>query len=92
MGIVFLAESDKLTTTSQDLEKGSVRFDVRKIDFIYNPEYEILNNQYNLPVFFKSTLSNPNRIPYIKQGFLDNGRHKITLRDPESPQINNPDF
>lgn len=39
-GVVFLTESDKITTTQDEQE--SLRFDVKKIDFIYNPEYDIL--------------------------------------------------
>ena len=39
-GVVFLTESDKITTTQK--EQDALRFDVKKIDFIYNPEYDIL--------------------------------------------------
>ena len=87
MGITFITESDKLTTTSDPESDSTHRFDIKQIDFIYNPEYSLLTSQYKLPVFFKSTLNDPTRLPYLKQGFLDNGRHKVTLRDPDSPYV-----
>lgn len=39
-GIVFMAESDKLTTTAD--EDSYLQFDIRKIDIIYNPEYNLI--------------------------------------------------
>ena len=58
-------------------------FDVKSIDIIFNPEYEEVTRKYKIPIFFKSTLDDPNRINYMKQGYLDNGRHVVPLKDKD---------
>ena len=61
-----MTESDKLTTTSGPETDTAYRFDIKQIDFIYSPEYDLLQSQYKLPVFFKSTINDPGRLPYVK--------------------------
>ena len=48
------------------------KLQIKKIDMIYNPEYDLLTKYYRLPVFFKSLPSR--HAKYIDQGFIDNGR------------------
>ncbi len=53
-----------------------MKFDIQRIDAIYNPKYEKIVNVYKHPVFFKST---PFGLSYGDQGFIDNGRKIINL-------------
>jgi hypothetical protein len=60
--------------------------DVQKIDVIYNSEYDkmIGSKAYILPIMFKSLASR--QLRYFKQGFIDNGRQKVQIEDPEKPK------
>ena len=55
-------------------EPVSINFQIKKIDAIYNPEYEDLVRRYRLPVFFKSLPVRSEELTYAGQGFIDNGR------------------
>ena len=71
-GLVFKTESDQ-PLTSED--SSALHFDIKKIDFIYNPEYDELRDHYKLPVFFKS--AEDQKLTLISQGFVDNGRQIV---------------
>lgn len=43
-----------LTIESTHETKDPVVLEIKKIDVIFNPEYEVLTKSYKLPVFFKS--------------------------------------
>ena len=60
-GITLVAESNYEF-------KEPMTFDIRKIDAIYNPEFDQVMGHYRLPVFFKS------RPSLLDEGYLDNGR------------------
>ena len=51
-----------------------INIQIKRIDVIYNPEYEKLITRYRLPVFFKSLPERHPDVTYWKQGFIDNGR------------------
>ena len=51
---------------------------IKKIDIIHNPEYYELLEDYKLPIFVRSSPKD-----FYRQGFLDNGRHRIELKSPE---------
>ena len=57
----------------------AVDFQIKRIDVIYNPEYDQLTNYYRLPIFFKSLPVRSQDVTYLKQGFVDNGRKRIRL-------------
>lgn len=55
-------------------------FDVQKVDAIYHPEFDLIKGFYNLPVMFKSI---PYGESYERQGYIDNGRNKFSLKRKE---------
>lgn len=85
-GMTFTLESDK-EHPPQEVEGDEqtnfpVHADIKSVDIIYNPEYDKLQSVYRIPVFFKSTLHELDRVPYTERGFLDNGRHIVPIKDP----------
>ena len=72
-GLAFFLESDK-----ESKDEG-VHIDLQSIDVIYNPEYDKIVQSYKIPIFFKSQLEDESLQTHVRQGFLDNGRHKVPL-------------
>ena len=70
-------ELDLETIIKLAKEKQSLTIQIKKIDMIFNPEYERLSKVYKLPVFFKSLSGR--HLKYYDQGFIDNGRRKVPL-------------
>jgi len=50
-GITFRTESDLETT---DDITAPYNFDIKSIDMIWNPEFQDLEQVYNIPIFFKT--------------------------------------
>ena len=50
------------------------------MDIIYNPEYDKIERLYKLPVFFKSKLDDEINKTFMEQGYVDNGRYKVQLK------------
>ena len=75
-GLTFSIESDRETVKDEIID-----FDIQSVDIIHNPEYDRLLESYKIPIFFKSNLHEENRESYIRQGFVDNGRHKVWLEE-----------
>ena len=66
----FDSEKD-LDVTGETLP---INVQIKRIDVIYNPEYEKLmeGDEYKIPIFFKSLPKRDHK--YWDQGFIDNGR------------------
>ena len=88
MGLTVGIESDKEHEEynpygDNEQKPFPVHIDIKSIDAIWNPEYENLIQEYQIPIFFKSTLHQQDRKGYFEQGFVDNGRHLVKIQDPE---------
>ena len=56
-GITLFMQKHELSKTQEegDLDDSLETLRIKKIDVIYNAEYNKLSERYTLPVFFKST-------------------------------------
>lgn len=71
-GVTFAVES----THEHKEGQTPLRFDIQRIDAVFNPEYEAIGSVYRHPVFFKSV---PTGLTHGEQGFVDNGRRITNL-------------
>lgn len=74
-GITFSLQKNDLAKTQaaeEEVDDSIETVRIKKIDVIYNYEYEELSTKYTLPVFFRSTPSR--NTTFMQQGFIDNGR------------------
>ena len=53
-GLVFLAESDKEIVKSKAEDEYDCEFDIKSIDIIGNPHFDVLMQHYKLPVMVKA--------------------------------------
>jgi len=68
------AQFDPEKDYDENGEAKPINIQIKRIDVVYNPEYEAIRDSYRLPIFFKSLSDRNNGATYWEQGFIDNGR------------------
>lgn len=70
---------------NQDTDAKKFDFTIRDVKLVWNPEYEKIKEFYKIPVFFRSLADNGS---HIAQGFVDNGKEKVSLDKTKRRKVN----